>query len=145
MTRLTNSIPTVKVPAMMPLQQLRCFRTSSRRERTNPGAAAADYPAAARPPLWLLPSQTSSPVSCVRFTFGRVCRNLSSLFRSPDSYFFGRDRVNGNCGRSAFAGRFNRLAGYAADFIPVQRSQQKIYRVAIFGPCRIAAPEDVPA
>jgi hypothetical protein len=37
------------------------------------------------------------------------------------------------------------LAGRDAVVFSLQRYQQKIYRVAIFGLCRIATPEDVPA
>jgi hypothetical protein len=76
-----------------------------------------------------------------------ISTGTSRPFSDPLIYSlsFGRDVVRRNCGRSVIMRRFNRLARNAAAFIPTQRSQQKIYRVAIFGPCRIAAPEDVPA
>jgi hypothetical protein len=142
----TKSIPAVKVPATMPLQQQRRIQTSCRGRRVRRDAAATDLPAAAMPSLWQLALLASSLTFFVRYPFGRFFLSLSSLFNTLDSsIWFGRDVLRQNCGESAFQRRFNRLALHAVAVLPLQRSQQKIYRVVIPGLCRIATPEDVPA
>ena len=142
---LTKSIPAVKVPATMPLQQPRRFPASSRGGRIDPGAAATDYPAAAMPSLWRIAFNNLPAASFVRFVLGLLSPIISSLFKLSYSFIcLGRDVFRESGGSCSFPCRFNRLR-LNATAVSLQRYQQKIYRVAILGPCRIAAPEDVPA
>jgi hypothetical protein len=146
MTMRPKSIPAVKVPAMTPLQQPRRFRMSFRGGHIVPGAAATDYPAAALPSFWQPASENSSRESFIRIPVGRLSLNISSFFTLPDSFIHsGRDVVHQHSSGPASRRRFNRFSLTAAVVFSLQRYQQKIYRVAFFGPCRIATPEDVPA
>ncbi len=141
-----KSIPAVKVPATTPLQQPRPFEVSFRGSRVRPGAAATDYPAAAQPLRWHTPSGTSLSESFIRISFGRFFLTLSSLFSLLDPFMYsGRDAVHLLSSGRAFLRRFNRFGLNQSAVFALQRYQQKIYRVAVSGPSRIATPEDVPA
>jgi hypothetical protein len=146
MTMPPKSIPAVKVPATTPLQQPRRSQTSFRGGRILPGAAATGNPAAAQPSLWQTPSETSPLRVFFRVPSDRHSRALSSLPTHLDSFIpTGRDAVHQPSSGFAFRDRFNRFALNSAAVIALHRYQQKIYRVAVFGTCRTATPEDVPA
>lgn len=144
---LPKSIQAVKLLAMTPLQQPRRYPTPCGGRRFSLGDVTAGFPPAATlSSLLQLFSQVPPGTRCV---LGRFSHTISSFLPIPYlSHQFGREGVYRNCGGSAFTRCFNRLVlSILNDAVvsSMQRSQQKIYRVAFFGPCRIATPQDVPA
>ena len=144
---LPKSIQAMKLSAMTPLQQSRHYPASWGGRHLSPSNVTVGVPPAATlSSLLQLFSQAPSGTRCF---LGHSFHTVSSFSPIPYLPFqFGRDRLHGNCGCSAFTRCFNRLVLSiltAAVVSIMQRSQQKIYRVAFLGPCRSATPEDVPA